>query len=499
VGHDFLSGGEWILIVLVMLGAVPEVAASWQFLLVAGHFWRNDYDVCAPTFPRTAVLIPAWNEAAVIAASIDRLMSLEYPRDALRIYLVDDASTDETPQVAAAQEAKYPGNVIHLRREQGGQGKAHTLNHGLAVILRDEWMEALLITDADVIFQADSLRKMTRHLADPNVGAVTAYIKEGSRPGNYMTRFIGYEYITAQAAARRGQNVLGATACLAGGAQLHTRANLVALGGRIDTTSLAEDTFTTFQTQLNGRRVVFEPHAIVWAEEPGSIIGLWKQRLRWARGNVQVTKRYRNLWFRRRRGHRLGSVTFGVFWFCLFLQPIFMIVSSVSLVTLYFANDDGAWRAFHLLWITNAATYFFITTFALLIDPPVARHTWRQGMMFPGVVNLGIVLYTCVPRLFRDLAHDALAATHFSPDHALLAGGILFIYAWPAVSMPVACLAKVAEPHRFGRFLSPLVVYVVGYGSLLCACTFASYVKELRGAEMKWDKTEKTGKMVVPT
>jgi cellulose synthase/poly-beta-1,6-N-acetylglucosamine synthase-like glycosyltransferase len=499
VGHDFLSGGEWILIVLVMLGAVPEVAASWQFLLVAGHFWRNDYDVCAPTFPRTAVLIPAWNEAAVIAASIDRLMSLEYPRDALRIYLVDDASTDETPQVAAAKEAKYPGNVIHLRREQGGQGKAHTLNHGLAVILRDEWMEALLITDADVIFQADSLRKMTRHLADPNVGAVTAYIKEGSRPGNYMTRFIGYEYITAQAAARRGQNVLGATACLAGGAQLHTRANLVALGGRIDTTSLAEDTFTTFQTQLNGRRVVFEPHAIVWAEEPGSIIGLWKQRLRWARGNVQVTKRYRNLWFRRRRGHRLGSVTFGVFWFCLFLQPIFMIVSSVSLVTLYFANDDGAWRAFHLLWITNAATYFFITTFALLIDPPVARHTWRQGMMFPGVVNLGIVLYTCVPRLFRDLAHDALAATHFSPDHALLAGGILFIYAWPAVSMPVACLAKVAEPHRFGRFLSPLVVYVVGYGSLLCACTFASYVKELRGAEMKWDKTEKTGKMVVPT
>jgi cellulose synthase/poly-beta-1,6-N-acetylglucosamine synthase-like glycosyltransferase len=499
VGHDFLSGGEWILIVLVMLGAVPEVAASWQFLLVAGHFWRNDYDLCAPMFPRTAVLIPAWNEAAVIAASIDRLMSLEYPRDALRIYLVDDASTDETPQVAAAKEAQYPGNVIHLRREKGGQGKAHTLNHGLAVILRDEWMEALLITDADVIFQADSLRKMTRHLADPNVGAVTAYIKEGSRPGNYMTRFIGYEYITAQAAARRGQNVLGATACLAGGAQLHTRANLVALGGRIDTTSLAEDTFTTFQTQLNGRRVVFEPHAIVWAEEPGSIIGLWKQRLRWARGNVQVTKRYRNLWFRRRRGHRLGSVTFGVFWFCLFLQPIFMIVSSVSLVTLYFANDDGAWRAFHLLWITNAATYFFITTFALLIDPPVARHTWRQGMMFPGVVNLGIVLYTCVPRLFRDLAHDAFAATHFSPDHALLAGGILFIYAWPAVSMPVACLAKVAEPHRFGRFLSPLVVYVVGYGSLLCACTFASYVKELRGAEMKWDKTEKTGKMVVPT
>ncbi len=214
--HGVISAGDWILIVLVMAGALPELAASWQFLLVAGHFWRNHYDACAPMFPRTAILIPAWNEAAVIGASIDRLMGLEYPPDSLRVFLVDDASTDDTPVVAAAKAEQYPGRVIHLRREKGGQGKAHTLNHGLAIILEDDWMEALLITDADVIFTPDSLRKMTRHLADPQVGAVTAYIKEGSRPGNYMTRFIGYEYITAQAAARRGQNVLGATACLAG-------------------------------------------------------------------------------------------------------------------------------------------------------------------------------------------------------------------------------------------------------------------------------------------
>ena len=118
-------------------------------------------------------------------------------------------------------------------------------------------------------------------------------------------------------------------------------------------------------------------------------------------------------------------------------------------------------------------------------------------MMFPGVVNLGIVLYTCVPPLFRDLAHDAFAASHFSPDHALLTGGLLFIYAWPAVSMPVACLAKVAEPRRFGRFLSPLLVYLGGFGPLLCAVTLASYVKEARKAGTAWEKTEKTGKVAV--
>ena len=46
--------------------------------------------------------------------------------------MVDDASTDDTPQVIQAKAAEYPGSVFHLRREKGGEGKAHTLNHGLA-------------------------------------------------------------------------------------------------------------------------------------------------------------------------------------------------------------------------------------------------------------------------------------------------------------------------------------------------------------------------------
>ena len=114
---------------------------------------------------------------------------------------------------------------------------------------------------------------------------MTAFICEGGVDPKYMTRFIGYEYVAAQAAARRAQNVLGVLACLAGGAQLHSRENLEAIGGRIDTTTLAEDTVSTILTQLNGRRVIFEPYAVVLAEEPEGIGALWKQRLRWGRGN----------------------------------------------------------------------------------------------------------------------------------------------------------------------------------------------------------------------
>lgn len=157
----------WLCVVFVATGAVPVVAGAYQFLVIPFHGLRNHYGRTAPYFPRVAVVVPAWNEGAVIAASIDRLMRLEYPPESLRVYLVDDASTDDTPDVARAKEVEYPGRVVHLRREKGGEGKAHTLNHGLRTILADDWMQALLIMDADVIYQPDSLRLMTRHLADP--------------------------------------------------------------------------------------------------------------------------------------------------------------------------------------------------------------------------------------------------------------------------------------------------------------------------------------------
>ena len=112
--RDLILGGEWILVVAVLAAAVPELAAAWQFLLAGCHYFRNHYDSCRPVFPRTAVLIPAWNEGLVIGESIDRLARAEYPRESLRIFVVDDASTDETPRVVQAKETQYPGQVVHL-------------------------------------------------------------------------------------------------------------------------------------------------------------------------------------------------------------------------------------------------------------------------------------------------------------------------------------------------------------------------------------------------
>ena len=179
--------------------------------------------------------------------------------------------------------------MFHLRREKGGQGKAHTLNHGIKKILAENWAEAVMIMDADVLFEPITFGAWSGTLPIPRSVASRPTSRKAASPASLLSRFIAFEYITAQAAARRAQNVMGGLPCMAGGAQLHSRENLLAIGGAIDTSTLAEDTYTTIKTQLAGRRALFDANAVVWAEEPDSVTALWKQRLRWGRGNLQIT------------------------------------------------------------------------------------------------------------------------------------------------------------------------------------------------------------------
>jgi len=306
------------------------------------------------------------------------------------VYIVDDASTDDTPAVLAAKQARFPGSVVHLRREQGGQGKAHTLNHGLERALADKWTQAVLIMDADVVFTGPSLRRMARHLSDPAVGAVTAYIEEGSEPGNGLTRAISYEYLVAQAAARRAQNVIGALACLAGGAQLHT--------------------------------------------------------------------------------------------------------SSAALVALWLMDSDLARQAFAAMWIVNGLCFVFLVVYSLLIDPAVARRSWRRALMFPGLVSLVIVIATCFPAAWRWSADQFEDATGWSFNDTGERYAMLAMYLWVSLCMVAAYL--VWRLDRMGaKRTAAALLWFVGFGPLLCAVTFTAYVKEAQRAEHVWDKTVKTGKV----
>jgi len=478
---------ETLLMAGAIAGVLPVLAGMYQAILAGWSMFHTHLHVADVHLPRISVLIPAWNEAAVIEDTVEKLLTLEYPRDSVRITIIDDASTDATPDVCQMLMKKYPENVVHLRREKGGQGKAHTLNHGLKHVLNDNWTEAIMITDADVIFTPSSVRKMARHLNDPRIGAVTGYIKEGSADPSDIQCFIRYEYITATGCSRRAQNVLGFLACLSGGAQLHSVENIRDMGGAIRDETFAEDTHTTLLTQLNGRKAIFEPNAIVYAEEPNDLNMLWKQRKRWTRGNLQLTKSFAWLWGDRSIHGRLGSISMLVIWFSVLVSPFLMIISSSSLLTLQLLNPARTWTVFTSLWLIAGLTFIISTAVAYVTDPESAKSSWFFGLIYPGLPSLALITFS----MFAPIIH---ASFDFGLPAWVGKGILLFSYAWQGLSIWVAYYALPAEQAGH-KFLSRVLLWVGGYGPFQAAVTLICLYDEILGKEQKWAKTEKSGKV----
>lgn len=484
-----------VLVAMVLSGAMVLVVGCFQFVLAGIHILRRPYARATELYPRVAIVIPAWNEGAVLGRTIDQLLTMRYPLDRLRVYVIDDGSTDDTPQVIAERVSHNPTIVMNLRRDEGGSGKADAINYGIRRIQQHGWYEAILIIDADVLLSPTALRRMTRHFGDGQVGGVTAYIKEGSNPANYINRFIGFEYITAQAAARRAQNTLGAHACLAGGAQLIRRVTLEKLGGKLDSSTLAEDTVTTFRIQLAGYVVRFDGNAIVWAEEPNTIAALWRQRVRWARGNVQVTRRYRRVWLHPQKVGALGGPFFAAIWTSVTLMPVFMVLSTVGLLTLYFTDRELSVQAFQALWALTGATYLIVTLSSLLFDTKAARGCWREGLFFPGLINLLLIGFGLFGPILTHAFQPQLTAAGFGRGKSTTGYLLFFADCWLSLSILCAWVVKRLEQTGHLRWLVPPLLYVVGFGPLLCAMTVAGYVAELRGAERRWEKTDKVGRV----
>ena len=174
-----------------------------------------------------------------------------------------------------------------------------------------------------------------------------------------------------------------------------------------------------------------------------------------------------------------------------------MILASASLITLFFIDKSLAWEAFHALWITNLLTYAFITSFALLIDPPTGRRVWREALLFPGAVSVLIMLAAIAPVPLRFIAYHGLShvggygagglAGRGRAVHLLLAGR-LDARGLPGQAGRGPARRPVHQPgaHLPGRLrLAAVRGHVRGF------------VKQLRGADATWDKTEKTGKVAI--
>ncbi|MEW1658034.1 glycosyltransferase [Streptomyces sp. NPDC093707] len=150
---------EWI-------GAGSLLAWLW-LLLGQGFFWRTDVRLPArhdpERWPSVAVVVPARDEAAVLPASLPTLLAQKYPGRA-EVFLIDDGSTDGTGALARALAADGGGLPLTVASpgepEPGWTGKLWAVRHGIALARERSAPEYLLLTDADIAHEPDSLREL---------------------------------------------------------------------------------------------------------------------------------------------------------------------------------------------------------------------------------------------------------------------------------------------------------------------------------------------------
>lgn len=486
--------GYYVLVLMALTGIIPVIVFFIEHNLSGLYVFINHFKKCRDYNPRIAVVIPSWNEALVLEHTITILLQTDYSLDKLKLFIVDDGSTDNTQELIKKIQAQFPDNIINIYKQEGGRGKAHALNFGLQKVLSNDWAEAILFIDADVSFKKTTLHQMARHLVDPEIGAVTAYIKVGNREPNFISRSVGFEYIVSQAIARRAQNVIGVLSCLAGGAQLHSRENIELLNGQINTSTLAEDTYTTFATQQLGKKVIFEGNAVIYAEEPTSIVDIWKQRFRWARGNIQITKAFKSFWFRKNKSV-LGGFLFGIFWFCILLTPLMMILTAIGLVGIFLLDKNYSAQLFFYLAYLSLFVYLYTTLYAILADTAASKLSWFEAITYPGIIALMMLFISINPTFFFTGLNSFFKFQHPQRVFDLI---LLFMESWCALCMLCAWLIFRCELWGLPTRLTKCLLVIVGYGPLLCTINFTAYIAELKRPNIKWHKTEKISSDRVP-
>lgn len=236
-----------------------------------------------------SVIVPAYNESKVVAATIRSLLASEGVGD-FDIIVVDDGSVDDTYRRTVETFAEEP-RVRVFTKANGGKSTA--LNFGLLRTRSD----IVIMLDADTLFRPDAIRRLLVHFADPTVGAVAGNVKVGNRV-NMLTRWQALEYITSQSLDRRALTVINCNNVVPGAIGAWRR-ELVMKVGMLNHRTLAEDGDLTMCICRLGYRIEYDDAAIALTEAPDTMRGFLRQRFRWMFGTFQVSAKHFSALFNR--------------------------------------------------------------------------------------------------------------------------------------------------------------------------------------------------------
>ena len=284
--------------------SVAWVALGFALVVVRTVLWVAYRPKPAATLdgaPTLTVIIPAYNEGAMVLQSIESVVRADYPRERLQILVIDDGSTDDTWTYVRRAAERYPQLVTALR-----QGRNQGKREALALGFERARGEVLVTIDSDSVIERGALLAIAGPFRDARVGAVAGKVMVYNRLRGIIPRMLHVRFILSFDIQRAAESVFRNVYCCPGaltalrtdavrGVLARWRAQRF-LGTHC---TFGEDRALTNYLLDSGYDALYQRTAVVHTVVPHAFEKLCKMFLRWDRSYVREELRFARIVWKR--------------------------------------------------------------------------------------------------------------------------------------------------------------------------------------------------------
>ena len=234
-------------VLILSLAAIAYILIGYPLMLALSRKAGAPVAKDLKHVPSVSAILAVYNGAEFIAAKLESILALDYPRELLQIIVVSDGSTDQTESIVRG----FAGRGVQLLALPHS-GKASALNAALDVASG----EILFFTDVRQMLDPCSLRHLAANFADPAIGAVSGEMRlVKGRLGEQADMDLYWRY---EVWVRRRHSAIDSIFTPTGCIYAMRRC----LAGPIPPDTLSDDAMLAFNAFFQGYRVIFEPAAI---------------------------------------------------------------------------------------------------------------------------------------------------------------------------------------------------------------------------------------------
>lgn len=278
---------EFIKLINYTVSAVFFIFYFYQFIYVVIPFLVKGRNEKPCVLHKYAVLISARNESKVISALIESIRNQSYPSELVDIFVVADNCTDNTAEIA-----RNAGAIVWERFSKTAVGKGYAIDFLYNKILEEygNIHDGFFIFDADNLLDPNYISEMNKTFSQ-GYKIITSYRNSKNYDSNWISAGYALWFLRESKFLNYSRMLLG-TSCAVGGTGFLFHRSIIEQTGGWKFFLLTEDIEFTVHNVINGEKIGYCENAVVYDEQPEKFSQSWKQRLRWAKGFLQVFQNY---------------------------------------------------------------------------------------------------------------------------------------------------------------------------------------------------------------